>query len=672
MESEEVLQSGRLISQEKWLSLSCGPLAASFDPATASLRHLHVAGREVLRGIYVAVRDCNWNTIQPVLTNLHLHRSDSCFTLTFDAACQEREIDFIWHGEISGDHAGTLSFAMTGSARTAFLRNRIGFCILHPVLECAGRPCLVEKTDGKTEAGAFPRRIAPHQPFLNIRSISHEVMPGLRAEIRCEGDTFEMEDQRNWTDASFKTYCTPLALPYPVEIKAGTPLSQSVTVTLQGRTKSRARRAADNRVVVSLKGASQSRKLPHIGLGMASDGHPLTEKEIQRLRSLNLAHIRVDVRLSSTEKSENAWLDRLWRAHAEVVSRIGTKIECAVHLTGTDEAANRADMINLWNLALSKMKGEVSRVLIFHEEEKCTGTQWLVLARGLLAGNRSAFPIFGGTDAYFAELNRQPPSIEALQGVCWSINPQVHAFDNSTLIENIEGQASTVRSARALFGRKRIAISPVTLKPRFNANATAIIQTSTSQLPDSVDTRQMSLFGAGWTLASLKTLAESGASSVTYYETVGWRGVMEREQGSPLPEKFPSIPGSVFPLYHVLADVGEFAAGGVIPCVSSIPRAVEVMALIKGEQMRLLSANLTDTEQWIRLDMPGSIRSARMRLLTSSNVRRAMQSPETFRCQPGETLSSTDGVLEYALPPHAYARLDFDRERAELPGKVTR
>ena len=27
------------------------------------------------------------------------------------------------------------------------------------------------------------------------------------------GDSFEMEDHRNWTDASFKTYVRPLALP---------------------------------------------------------------------------------------------------------------------------------------------------------------------------------------------------------------------------------------------------------------------------------------------------------------------------------------------------------------------------------------------------------------------------------------------------------------------------
>ena len=50
--------------------------------------------------------------------------------------------------------------------------------------------------------------------------------------MRFAGDVFEMEDQRNWTDASYKTYCTPLALPFPVEIPEGARISQSVTLTL--------------------------------------------------------------------------------------------------------------------------------------------------------------------------------------------------------------------------------------------------------------------------------------------------------------------------------------------------------------------------------------------------------------------------------------------------------
>mgnify|MGYP006195238293 CR=1 FL=1 len=46
------------------------------------------------------------------------------------------------------------------------------------------------------------------------------------------GDVFEMEDQRNWTDASYKTYVRPLALPWPYTLEAGTELEQAVTPSL--------------------------------------------------------------------------------------------------------------------------------------------------------------------------------------------------------------------------------------------------------------------------------------------------------------------------------------------------------------------------------------------------------------------------------------------------------
>ncbi len=84
----------------------------------------------------------------------------------------------------------------------------------------------------------------------------------------------------------------------------------------------------------------------------------------------------------------------------------------------------------------------------------------------------------------------------------------------------------------------------------------------------------MSLFGAAWTLGALKRLAESVTASVTCFAPTGWRGVMETEAGSPLPEQFPSLPGAVFPLYHVLAEVGEFAAGEIISLSSSDPLMV--------------------------------------------------------------------------------------------------
>ena len=49
-----------------------------------------------------------------------------------------------------------------------------------------------------------------------------------------EGDTFEMEDQRNWTDASYKTYVRPLALPWPYTLEPARADRQSVTLAIEG------------------------------------------------------------------------------------------------------------------------------------------------------------------------------------------------------------------------------------------------------------------------------------------------------------------------------------------------------------------------------------------------------------------------------------------------------
>ena len=243
--------------------------------------------------------------------------------------------------------------------------------------------------------------------------------------------------------------------------------------------------------------------------------------------------------------------------------------------------------------------------------------------------------------------------------VCYSINPQVHAFDNSSLIETLEAQAITVDSACQFTDGLPIVVTPVTLLARFNPNATGPEpEPAPGELPSQVDVRQMSLFGAGWTLGSIKYLSESGASSVTYYETTGWRGVMETATGSPLPDKFRSIPSAVFPLYHVLADVGEFAGGEILPSKSSDTLKVEGIALRKDGKTRILLANLTPNSQ--RIGVGNLPENVRVRRLDETNAQAAMTSPETFRAETGELTQTVDGVVELNLLPYAIAQIDSD------------
>ena len=79
----------------------------------------------MIRTIYGAVRDQNWNTIEGRLTIDRLERSDDFFRLEFTADHEGAPISFLWKGTIEG-RGGVLEFRFDGRARSSFLRNRIG------------------------------------------------------------------------------------------------------------------------------------------------------------------------------------------------------------------------------------------------------------------------------------------------------------------------------------------------------------------------------------------------------------------------------------------------------------------------------------------------------------------------------------------------------------------
>ena len=542
---------------------------------------------------------------------------------------------------------------MDGEARSTFHRNRIGFCVLHP-MSCAGVPCRIEKVDGTVEESAYPTAIAPQHiidgeikpvaPFNNMRAVSYEVTSGVEAEVRFEGEIFEMEDQRNWTDASYKTYGTPLSEPFPVEVPAGAKISQRITLTLKTqRESSTVTQDKAHQPLTFEVSSAAPQPIPRIGLGTASHGEPLNAGELERLKLLNLSHLRADIDL--TEPDYESTL----RQATDEARALDVSLELALFLS---DAA--AEELQTFTTVVERVKPPIESYLIFHKAEASTSAQWVDLARRYLSGAK----IGAGTNAYFTDLNRGRPPVDALDLVCYSINPQVHAFDNASLTETLEAQAITVESARQFVDGLPIAVTPVTLLARFNPNATGPEpEPAPGELPPQVDVRQMSLFGAGWTLGSIKYLSESGASSVTYYETTGWRGVMETATGSPLPEKFRSIPGAVFPLYHILADVGEVRGGEILSSKSSDTLKVEGIALRKDGKTRILLANLTPDSQRISVDnLPENVW---IRRLDETNAQTAMTSPETFRTETGERVQITaDGTLELNLLPYAVAQID--------------
>ena len=370
--SRTVLYYGTDAAPPGRINLRAGPLSMIFD--AGDLRYIRLPGEvEIARRIYVALRDRNWGTLPLRLLNFRQDTTEDSFRLSYDAESKQNDIDFFWKATLTGDANGTIHFNAEGEARSTFLRNRLGVCLLHPVRECAGAPCTVETVDGTIISGIWPLFISPHQPFLNIRAISHEVVSGLWAEARFHGEIFEMEDQRNWSDASYKTYSTPLGLPYPVEVKVGAKISQSVTLSLKGVIPKRSDEFPQQvvRFTVSDKPPVE---LPRLGLSLAGHGQPPSPNELLRLQHLNLSHLRVDLNLG-----QPAHETRLIRA-SDHARQLGVPLEVAVIVT--DQAAK--ELGNLREL-VDKLKPLISTWLIFHAAENSTGEKWIRLARDLLS-----------------------------------------------------------------------------------------------------------------------------------------------------------------------------------------------------------------------------------------------------------------------------------------------
>lgn len=620
--------------------LQAGPLTAELDGI--DLRYVRLGDVEIVRRLFAAIRDGAWGTVPPQLGEVEVMAGERDFRVSFDAAHEQGELRFRWRGELTGSEDGTIECRMTGVAERDFRYCRIGFCVLHP-REHAGLPYRASTPDGPLE-GVLPELIGAQRIeegklyplFPSYEELEIDVGDGVTARFVFEGDLFEMEDQRNWTDASFKTYSTPITQGFPHDASAGQEIVQAVRLTV--RTPAA---PADGGTRVEIGEATRS-FLPPFGLALASDGAEPTELELERLLALKPDHLRADLDL------DGAWREELERAAGAALAT-GAALELCLRLPAEPEAG-----LDAFAAALPLAQARVERVLVLAEGEPVTETRWVRAAREKLASAAPEAKFAAGTDLWFTELNRAPLELDGLDGVFYSIAATVHADDDVSVLETPSAQGDTVRSARALAGGRDVFVGPVTIRPRSWPFGTL---EGYRGLPFQVDPRQPSLYAAAWTVASLRYLAEAAPAALTYFETTGWQGVMERASGSARPDVFRSRPGDVFPLYHVLADYGEWRGQTVlVESRSSQPLAVETLVAQGANGLHALVANLTPEPQRASLGPIEAVEVA-VRVLDATTVGQACADPTGFRAQR-ERRPVVDGRLELDLAPYAVLRVD--------------
>ena len=243
--SEERL-TGRLVPPAPTRSLRAGPIAVELDGV--ALRRARDGAGEVFQMIYFAVRDPAWSNVPMVVSDLSVDDGPGDrFEVTFRVAHTGCGQDYAWDGRLRGAEDGSIELSMSGTTTTGLDYLRLGFCVLHGTRSFAGQPYRAS-LDGVAFEGRLPDVIGIqgwsdgtlHGLMDPFDRISMDRPAGPAVDFVFGGDDFEMEDQRNFGDASFKTYSGPIARGGPYHLAPGETLEQSVRVGLVDGSASRA------------------------------------------------------------------------------------------------------------------------------------------------------------------------------------------------------------------------------------------------------------------------------------------------------------------------------------------------------------------------------------------------------------------------------------------------
>ncbi|MBS1118457.1 MAG: hypothetical protein H6Q90_685 [Deltaproteobacteria bacterium] len=490
-------------------SLSAGALALKLDDNGAFAREIALAGEELFRGIGFVVRDADWDTCS-LPAKAIIRRAGESATAQSGGALDHASGDLDWSVTWAITDRGVEARARATS-RSGFETSRTGLVVLHALGATRGRPVKVTHSDGSVEETLFPDLVSPNQPFFDIAALEYATAAGHRLRLSFAGDVFEIEDERNWTDACYKTYCPPLGLGQPYRIGPSVIVEQTVKLEILAAAPAIApARHARPRMEMTAT-------LPALGTSLQPGAIGIGQPEALKALRLGFTAIEIDL-------SDDDWLAG---ARAKIAAAPGPlRLDIRESLSG---AAGEA-IVALAPLLAAK---EIVGLSLWDADDAA-----LTAARAAAPGLR----IGGGTGASFTELNRMErwPAADYL---CWTSNPTVHGFDDDTIGETIESVRDLVRTARARSPVARFQIGPMTLGFRYSPGAATPAGRAQTAPPD---VRQGGMIAAAWLVGTIAGLVDPAVETLTFFEPAGPKGLLSSD-------------GRWSPSAHVLSRLAPYA-----------------------------------------------------------------------------------------------------------------
>jgi hypothetical protein len=483
------------------------------DIARAAIRNVTYQGAQIIDLLYTAIRPWDWSTLDPDEHSEVVEISgENCLVTITDLFAGSMQGKTVLTLQPNGKF--TIDYQLSGLGK--FEINRWGVCFCLNTGDWMGSKVSASENTYSLLKEISPQRVINGitQGLFPASNNLHFIAPDKRSlKVLSTGKVLEAEDQRNWTDNTYKIYSGSLAEPRPFVIEKGMQWEQQVEFEVTPPTNS----IPDGSKII----AKDIPSLPRIGVQF--NGEPLLPSDDleKALFILDIDHIRINEESLTAQK-------------IATISKSGLVLEAAL-LSSNDGAELVREVEHL-----SARVPAGSRLLINRQ-----GRQ--IVQGSDLPKNKTLNSYIPGSDAYLVDLHRE--EFEFGDAVSYSMVPTVHSSDPETIFKTLYTQKESIEFAKK-FVAPQVSISPITFSTRGNPETGHLRDNRINFAQPEMAAQIKELSAAAWTLGSVFALASAGAYSGTWHELFGEFGVIYSE-GSAI--KFS-------PTFHALSALGAHHA----------------------------------------------------------------------------------------------------------------
>lgn len=570
--------------------------AWSCELKEGQLKNIRWNDVEVIRGISYLFRDRDWGTVPAEITDKKICCKTRRFDVKFQLRMKTSQGTLTCSARLFASDEGLLEFEVRAMASDEMLTNRCGFVVLHPAA-AAGCPLTVEHTNGQLEDSIFPLEISPSQPVFDIRSLKYQPVIGLELNVFLEAQLphdssgkYEMEDQRNWSDASFKTYVASLLDPWPYCLPSEVELTQRVSLRVNDSVCRATNLEATNPQRAITFGSKTGYRMPAIGVGIPPGLHKAKKVELSALIDLNANWWIAELDLEDPELFED--IQALVKLSSGKSVKVQGDFICVNHMSANQAVNLAAELCKKGQLELDAVRFLPAALLKSFQP----GDQWpdVPSHEELVSAARTVFlsaKIGSGAYTSFTELNRRRPSPSTLDFIGHLTCPIIHAPDDVSVMQTIEALPHIARSIRKLFPNVPYRLGPSTLAPRRNpyGNVTTENLANERIALAAIDPRHQAAYGAAWVIAYAAAVVDQNVDVLSLLESHGPNG--------PIAINLPTDNTDMtVPAWHALGLLASVAGQELLAIKNLPPQLAGLAWLSEDGTKRCLLANLTDSE----------------------------------------------------------------------------